>query len=942
MAYLIKNQVFFNNSWHELNNFTYGKAFYPVEVSEKLSEELDSGELKFYTDSRENDGKEMLYPQMTMFSIEIDMGTDRARKFYFYGTDTAEKLNPYLWKHRVLLAEPTKDLEGVILDGLGFAQPEDNSQRMTLYDIVQRLLACTPLRIQGQPQKYTLISESEAPEIIDILKAQTTEEKLLPEFFWSSQTTLKEALCDIGAYCNLYPRLTLNPATNTYTVVTFDEVNKVREFLETIGGVTEISFQDNEQYVSALETNAQNVLSKSSDTNTIVYPSPAGWVTPRTEEVRLTTNNAEIELPFNINKVKKVYLCGEKLFFTLATNGDRTWYKGDTDEGYFPTDENIPFSECYDAKTGEKWDMALDITYLVKEKSEFNTINAVIDDSEDSSNVLRTINKANTIYYEKGTNKIFFGNVAEKYLSAKTPNIVNLLLKYITDFNNRAKTALDGGEGNSDFERKLYTYRNDGSIKIYTSNGTAIYYVKSNILSLFEDPRGIKFRIEYEPLDTSAKFRVSKSLPMDKPFIQNYNQRAEINSAEALGRNMKGTVNKMGVPTKNHLLIEQDLSKVPRVGDAYEKDGRTYIVSQVDYDCFSLYGMGVNLTLSQDWNMLSQYVGIDRRFRWEQIYNKPVERNLFYQDYLVIVPYESENTGESIYLSDITKATDVLKIAYEENTNVNNCYFYRGMKIAGYPDSLEGVVLSASSYATGGSMIFTAKTQDNLSAGKAMQDDQYCIDYYYCDADGTLDGNKIKPDGSYTLSGQHSKCMDIRLTTGIDAATLAPDKLPEYSTAKKLNATAGTVGYNEFYIDKNNSEQLNFVYELSWVSPCPYLVIGEKLAANNPLVRQWTENRILWFIPLKKRLPQGAVKVTEGYRLSQYLQTSDDFRCFEVTKENSEQIRLMIRRSGLLSSAVGWAITDETYSLLLACNDKTKTDFKIITSHEYHGKPWKI
>lgn len=83
MAYLIKNQVFFNNSWHELNNFTYGKAFYPVEVSAKLSEELDSGELKFYTDSRENDGKEMLYPQKTMFSIEIDTGTDRARKFYF-------------------------------------------------------------------------------------------------------------------------------------------------------------------------------------------------------------------------------------------------------------------------------------------------------------------------------------------------------------------------------------------------------------------------------------------------------------------------------------------------------------------------------------------------------------------------------------------------------------------------------------------------------------------------------------------------------------------------------------------------------------------------------------------------------------------------------------------------------------------------------------------
>ena len=60
MAYLIKNQVFFNNSWHELNNLQYGKAFYPVKISEKLSEELDGGELKFYTDSRENDEKRKL------------------------------------------------------------------------------------------------------------------------------------------------------------------------------------------------------------------------------------------------------------------------------------------------------------------------------------------------------------------------------------------------------------------------------------------------------------------------------------------------------------------------------------------------------------------------------------------------------------------------------------------------------------------------------------------------------------------------------------------------------------------------------------------------------------------------------------------------------------------------------------------------------------------
>ena len=908
-----------------------------MEVSEKLSEELDSGELKFYTDSRHNDGKEMLYPQKTMFSIEIDTGTDRARKFYFYGTDTAEKLNPYLWKHRVLLAEPTKDLEGVILDGLGFAQPEDNSQRMTLYDIVQRLLACTPLRIQGQPQKYTLISESEAPEIIAILKAQTVEEKLLPEFFWSSQTTLKEALCDIGAYCNLYPRLTLNPSTNAYTVITFDEVNKVREFLEGMGYVAEMVSQNEEQYVSELETNAKNVISRSSDTNTIVYPSPTGWVTPRTNEVRMTADNAEIELPFNINKITKILFkpTDDCKFGTCKIK-----VIGSGGESHLTYDVYARY--IIDGK-GYRVN-AFDISYWVVEKTEFDALKVVASNKRDYT---EGKNQSNTLFYIKGNNKISFGKDIKKWLGFEITNAQALFESVIE--------ALGLSSGN--FSGLYYIYNgteyNVGTLP--TPPTSTRFEWEGVTFNPFVGNTFLKsqFRIEYEPLDTSAKFRVSKSLPMDKPFIQNYDQRAEINSAEALGRNMKGTVNKMGVPTKNHLLIEQDLSKVPRVGDAYEKDGRTYIVSQIDYDCFSLYGMGVNLTLSQDWNMLSQYVGIDRRFRWEQIYNKPVERNLFYQDYLVIVPYESENTGESIYLFAIPTVMGVLQCAYEENTNVNNCYFYRGMKIAGYPDSLEGVVLSASSYATGGSMIFTAKTQDNLSAGKAMQDNQYCIDYYYCDADGTLDGNKIKPDGSYALSGQHSKCMDIRLTTGIDAATLAPDKLPEYSTAKKLNATAGTVGYNEFYIDKNNSEQLNFIYELSWVSPCPYLVIGEKLAANNPLIRQWNENRKFRLVFLSKRLPQGTVKVTDSYIYGEYPIINDAGRekYYSLNMENAANgttiCRLKIKE--LITSSwenveqvVGWAITDETHGLLLACNDKTKTDFKIITSHEYHGKPWKI
>ena len=136
--------------------------------------------------------------------------------------------NSGIYSHQVSLTEPSKLLQGVMIDGFAVTQPEEYEKRDTLFSVINRLLAVTPFDYvnESTPMFHPNISTTEA----NVLSALSVKS---PEFKWNTQTTLWECLLQVGAVIDAIPRLVPDSKGN-YTVITFDFVNAYNNYVDAI------------------------------------------------------------------------------------------------------------------------------------------------------------------------------------------------------------------------------------------------------------------------------------------------------------------------------------------------------------------------------------------------------------------------------------------------------------------------------------------------------------------------------------------------------------------------------------------------------------------------------------------------------------------------------------------------------------------------------------
>lgn len=190
----------------------------PISIDNKLDTSLDSGTLNYL--KTEQDGKGLSEP---LAGYTVGIG---GKTFEFIGMDSRALLRKNvsgqnIYKHQVSLTEPSKLLQGVLIDGFGVSQPEDYEKRQTLLEVADRLLATTPF----DGQTFVLTND-------DAVKAAMSAVKS-PEFKWNTQTTLWECLLQIGAVIDAMPRL-VSDSNGNYTVVTFEFVNTYGNAVENI------------------------------------------------------------------------------------------------------------------------------------------------------------------------------------------------------------------------------------------------------------------------------------------------------------------------------------------------------------------------------------------------------------------------------------------------------------------------------------------------------------------------------------------------------------------------------------------------------------------------------------------------------------------------------------------------------------------------------------
>lgn len=851
---MITNVQFFNkntNAWEEMN------AVYPITFEEKLDREFDSGELITVGDER--------HEPYTPVRIVIGDTQSTADTFYFYG-NTAQKWSPSgVMQNSVRLVEPTKILQGRFVDGLAVDQPLQGTQK-TLKDVIERVLRVTPLRTLGELQEFILTTDS---EIVSIL-----QNTISPEYKWSSQTSLWEVLCDIGAYIDAMPRLTWNDDVNKFNIVTFDLINQQKNKIQDLAYNGKLINFDESQYCTMLESIVDNMAVKDEMESTLIFPNYYGFVTPRTNDLRLTDQNCEIILDKRISQLSRFFMNAQGIVITYKYEvaGQRTEYiyldlataqlshKSGTTPAK-PIETLLPI-----ARPMPK----IDLTYYVKEYDEWQTQNYFPDANNPSGT---KTSKNNTIYWKRYENTITLLNTS--FGVGLTGIFQKSVFGYLletwtnTDLFNFIPNGIS-------YENKDFKYDE------ITFNGQKLTLTSS------ADPRSFEFQVWYIPFDDGGKMRVPKANNVfSADFIQPFNQRAEINDSVAYGQNMQGTVNRMGVDCITAPAQYKIWSEIHKIGDVYVENGQEYIITNIKYllTCADL--VSVVYSLSKDWNYLSQYFNIDKKFRSWNIPSESIKRELYYTDYCVVsdtVPVDSGNfaaltvAGKSAIASGLKSDVQVLE-------PINTCWLNDNARGTAQKYS----IMSASAFSFGNSIKITAKAKNNLSVGvniaTAEGNNKYCQEVLYCQENGTLNTGRI-----YFARELQDYDADM-FPRGFKGGGSSYGNVPKDELIDIANLV----------IDKAPSECLAINYQLFFVSEKPTTIITNKFVAENNLVKFGLGGNQLTVWGIKTPLPKMSQIINSNY--------ADQLTQTVMVEEPTAERYFTVSVGNINSQYIGWAIS---------------------------------
>lgn len=634
-----------------------------------------------------------------------------------------------------------------------------------------------------------------------------------------------------------------------------------------------------------------------------IYPSNATWITPRSEETQITSDNCVILLPKKIDHVDKVYINSSLIpmsvgYYESGESSETVWH-GSLSDIYIG--DNFA--------TAQRIGDTFDITRFIVEKSEYETLNTISGRAPTDEELEGNI-KNNTWFYTHEGNTIRLVNDRMGGLIFPSTVFSVILRSIVNSLGSRVYIMIDGDLTSS---RNFHTD--------YTKPA---------------DLREMQFRVEYTPLAESVKLQTAKTAPQKNEFQMPFSQQQPIVNNVTLGREMQSTANRTGCETKEIVRTVTTLGGLRKIGSYWrERDGNGNLTGNIwrltarrlQIYCDRLFR--VVETWSKNWSFRSQNVPINREFRSWNIPADIVQRNMLWNDYCLI----TENAQISLPSDSILSTEAQLQVLItlvsnngEYNLFRNECaimWFYTVTD-----GKRSGVALSCSSFGFGNSMVFSAKTKDNLSAGMQRQplDDndvnyQFCRDVYYCNADGTLPQMCIQSAGEF-----------LSTNSGTDVYAY-----PEYSDDGTTRVNGIPTSHRlfapdtQFKVQKDAAEQLNFTYQLHLVTDCPALVIGNGWAANCPLVKSAPDGvtTVVWL--LTRYLPAGARTMTTLY--GRKITSSDANPVSINAMANSVTFSLTAEQAA--SGVLGVCISDERNNIILAYNGTEQKTLYLRYTHFY-------
>lgn len=262
------------------------KQGFPLE--ERIDGELLTGTLVFY-----NTDSSSYTPNSTVeLYITSDVTVDHYMKV---DMDLCEEINrdtPKLYRHTVMLIDPTRESELYLVDDVAFTQPL-TGVRYYLDDVLQRIIDITPLEKASKHSATRLFAlDSSVASALSTIKA--------PQLFFSNQT-VRQVGDDTLKYVNSI--LSISSYSSDKAVLGKKNLNGIATLISSMHTYKSKSNGSN-SFFNLLDIRMANGISETVD----IFPSEPNYITFTTHDYIMTTNDLILELPKPIYKVEKVLL----------------------------------------------------------------------------------------------------------------------------------------------------------------------------------------------------------------------------------------------------------------------------------------------------------------------------------------------------------------------------------------------------------------------------------------------------------------------------------------------------------------------------------------------------------------------------------------------------------------------------------------------------------
>ena len=378
------------------------------------------------------------------------------------------------------------------------------------------------------------------------------------------------------------------------------------------------------------------------------------------------------------------------------------------------------------------------------------------------------------------------------------------------------------------------TFRdNDATQATQAFRNYAIYnIVKQALDTEISDYTALAFRVTYIPLVTA---RITQSKPYtgwETDFSSNVlisNQGGNMVESDRYGERLKGYIARLGnrqvVRTYNFAQFED----MPKCGQLMYVEDEYMYVSLINAN-LDQNKVKATILLTPQFNRLSEYVGLNSEYRLYDVSEKQAVERLV-------------NYTEKCYINYIaTSASSKLPFIK------SNAYYSIFQTLGRRVDYDAGEVPTAALVQVNGTWF--ARTLDKRASGNSLVfefafDDNYGVGYQ--SIPNSVSGDAARIQRLVPYGNVYGEFDTMRVQFVPKAFTNSADKMNSYPAITSEYLTDvyplfdtssledNSVVY-PFLIDKDNKEQINFTYQLNFISRVKSVVLGTAFFRNNDLL----------------------------------------------------------------------------------------------------------